>query len=95
MLMIKKCRFGCPPLELIGKASYHIFLAQMFYFYTCSDIYAAIENRWLEMGASLAITIIGGIVFYLVSQPIEKLCQNAVRSLIKKAPASNQNVTQS
>ena len=82
MLMIKKLHFGFAPLEIIGKASYHIFICQMFYFNDPSRIYNAIENRWLEMLISILICLAGGIAFYYAEMPLSNIVKKLTGKLL-------------
>lgn len=53
------------PLELMGKASFHIFFVQIVYYnYFAEKVYFHIANKWLELGIGVALCIIGGLAFY-------------------------------
>ncbi len=82
-LMFVIIRFGkikFAPLELIGKASFNIFLVQMIYYIYYEDLAG---NRF-PMGAAYAISVFGcvaaGILFYLAESRLTK----AVTGLLKK-----------
>ncbi len=90
MLLLKNCNFGFKPLEIIGKASYHIFLTQMFYFYDPSLIYNAISNRWIEMVVSLVICIFGGVLFYYIEKPLTATITKKMKLLLNKQSHSTQ-----
>lgn len=68
---IGKCRIKCAPLELIGKASYNIFLVQMFYFWInpVADLNVTIGSK---VFLNLVICLLIGIVYYLIENPITK-----------------------
>lgn len=70
MLMITKCHFGFAPLELLGKASYHIFLVQMVYYTVAPCLYDRIASRPLQFLASMAICLVGGVAFYYLESPL-------------------------
>lgn len=71
LLKCEKLRFS--PIELIGKASYNIFLVQMAYYGIFADwLYAVIENKFLQFVISLLICVLLGVVFYLVETPLTK-----------------------
>lgn len=62
---------SCPPLELIGKASYNIFLVQMVYFnYVAARIYPIAKSLLLCNILNLCITILAGILFFYVEHKI-------------------------
>lgn len=83
-IAIRKCEFRCRPLELLGKASYNIFLTQMVYFYAMSKfVYRLVENKWLQLAISMIVCITGGILFYYVETPITKWINNRIDA---KAP---------
>lgn len=68
------------PFEMIGKASYHVFLVQMVWFnYAAGIAYAFVENRALQMLMNLAVSFIVGIIFY----QIETRITSSVTSRIK------------
>ena len=83
-LMIWLLKYGnlrFVPLEIIGKASYHIFLVQMAYY---AGYYPILSDK-LGKGPVLlligmAICLIIGIAFYLIDQPVQK----AINKLYKK-----------
>lgn len=70
-LVDKNIKFA--PLEIIGKASYNIFLTQMVYYcYLYGKIKETFGNIYLNAVASIAICVIIGIVFYEIENRITK-----------------------
>lgn len=68
---VKNCHFM--PLEIIGKASYNIFLTQMVWFgLTAWYLEKFIVNRALLLGMDLLICIGVGVIFYYIETPITK-----------------------
>ncbi|MBQ6560409.1 MAG: acyltransferase family protein [Erysipelotrichaceae bacterium] len=63
-------RFGL--LELIGRASFNIFLTQMVYFVGAKVIYKAIQNIWISNLVNILICCVVGIVFYMIESRITK-----------------------
>ncbi len=67
------------PLEIIGKASYHIFLAQMVYY---AGYYTVLQDRvstWqghLIAGIIISLTI--GVVFYYIDKPIQDWLESLI-----------------
>lgn len=57
-------RFGFPPLELIGKASFHIFLVQMVYYNYIWEMYLLIPNVLIHLLVSMANCVLVGVIFY-------------------------------
>jgi len=73
-LLIKKVKnFRFVPLEIIGKASYNIFLVQMVW-YTVGSWYLEkfIQSRVFLLGANILVCIVGGVIFYYIETPITK-----------------------
>ncbi len=65
LTMLIKLDFRCTVLEMLGRASYNIFLVQMVYYkFYASNIYEKIERRRYELLASIVICIVIGLVFY-------------------------------
>lgn len=65
----KNCRV--PGLTLLGKASYHIYLVQMVYYYLCADyVYLRIPDRKVQLLVSIAACVSVGILFYCLESPI-------------------------
>ena len=63
----------CAPLELIGRACYHIFLAQIiFYNYVAPHIYRAVESKALELLLCLTISLVMGLGYYYIYNKIKK-----------------------
>lgn len=69
--LLKYPNISFKPLELVGRASYHIFLVQMVY-YLCyySIITSKVTDRKAELFIGLIICILIGIGFYLIEKPI-------------------------
>lgn len=71
------------PLELIGKASYNIFLVQMvFYRFASHFIYELVPNRFIQFAICMLSCLTGGIVFYYVETPITNRCIEAYKKLV-------------
>lgn len=68
LYLIKYAKFRFQPLEIVGRASYHIFLVQMvLYRNICiSYIYEIITKRYHQLFVILGISIILGVLFYFV-----------------------------
>lgn len=81
----------CKPLELLGKASYNIFLVQMvfFRFGVRHVISMFVSNPVIHFLLCLMVCLVGGVVFYFVETPITKACIGAYKKWI-----SNRNVPQ-
>ena len=77
MLLLCKCNIRCKVLELLGKASYNIFLVQMFYYcYVANVVYSVIHNRMLQLIINICICVLGGIIFYVIEVPITEKIKN-------------------
>ncbi|MBR3825357.1 MAG: acyltransferase [Lachnospiraceae bacterium] len=77
---VQNCHFA--PLEIIGKASYNIFLTQLTW-YTVGSWYVEkfIDNTFILWGINLLVCITAGLIFYFIETPITK-------RIIKKLYAS-------
>lgn len=61
------------PLEIVGKASYNIFLTQMVYYWIMyGKVKEVLENTYLNAFISIIICVIVGIVFYEIEFRITK-----------------------
>ena len=76
MLLLKRNQLRCSVLEIAGRASYHIFLIQMFYF---RYIYSYLNLHFhylLMILVNLMICVSAGICFYLFENRIRKMIKN-------------------
>lgn len=69
-------------MELIGKASYHIFLIQMIYYNHSKYIY--IPKRYLQLIVNILICLSVGVVFYVIESYISKIIRGKVKGIIEK-----------
>lgn len=82
------------PLELIGRASFNIFLTQMVYFIGAKIIYKIVKNIWIANLLNIVICCSAGTVFYLIESRItgsllkyldkKKYFEKQIRALFKK-----------
>lgn len=78
-----KVRF--PLLELVGKASYNIYLTQMLYYYTISNsLFQNIGSRKIQLLVSMLICVCSGILFYYAETPLTKYVQRRIGALLSK-----------
>ncbi len=67
-------KWRCAPLELMGKASYHIFLAQVIYYnHIAPAIYNAVGSRVLALVLSITISLSLGIGYYFAYNGIKRM----------------------
>ena len=77
-------RIKCPPLELLGKASYHIFLVQMFFY---QFVAYPLRVRFTDASTitmlfiSMAACISCGIIFYGIETRIMKWIMKGIHAL--------------
>lgn len=82
LFIIKGSGFKLSILEMIGKASYDIFLVQMVYFVTgVSFINRVLSNLYIRNTINIVICVIGGLMFYCVDS---KLTGKITRNLVPK-----------
>lgn len=60
------------PIEILGKASYHIFLTQMVYYNWALHMYDRIDNIVVRNAINFGCCIAAGLLFYKVEQQISK-----------------------
>lgn len=74
------------PLRYIGKASYHIMIAQMtiFYFMRLKEFENRFPSVWLSILFDLIICISAGCIFYALDSSFRKFCSKKFRPLAKK-----------
>lgn len=80
MYLIKNCTIRCKFLEMLGKASFHIYLVQMVYYRFCSNmVYTNVERREMELLINIVISVTIGLFFYFVeSQLTNKIIEKIV-----------------
>ena len=72
-VLITKARISCKPLEILGKASFNIFLVQMLYYAFAARItYKIISNEPLQILVSIVICILAGIPFFMLENCLTK-----------------------
>ena len=70
------------PLELLGKASYNIFLVQMvWYFLTPSIISNYIKNTEIELLINIIVCVVCGVIFFAIETPITKFVNRKIYEL--------------
>ena len=79
-------KITCKGLELLGKASFHIYLIQMVYYNFFSErVYALVSSGQVRIIINIIICIVVGLVFYWVERPVTKLMVSLTRGWIKCA----------
>lgn len=85
--VIRKDKLKCRIIEIIGKASYNIYLVQMVYFVKHAGvIYAIFERREYSYFCNVCMCVIFGVCFYYIEKPLTKKiinCLDLVLNLIK------------
>ena len=70
--LIRKVHFGFKPLEVVGKASFNIFLVQMIYYNFADQTYALIPNVALHLFLSIVNCVAAGVLFYLLENKLTR-----------------------
>ena len=71
--LLLKRRLKFAPLELLGKASYNIFLCQIVYYnLVAPTVYGFVPNKLLQLLINIAMNVSIGLVFYFVETPITR-----------------------
>ena len=71
-MIVRLGKIHCKPLEILGKASYNIFLVQMVYYLVLNNISNLFSNQWLLLFTSIVVCTIGGIIFYYIETPVTR-----------------------
>ena len=70
--VLQEVRMCFAPLEVLGRASYHIFLAQMIYYGGYYSILKEkIGSRPGLLAAGMALCVAAGVLFYYVEKPVQ------------------------
>ncbi len=65
--ILNNVTINCKILEKISKASYHIFLTQMVYYYTLSKyVYKFVNNDLIVIFVNIVICCTCGYIFYII-----------------------------
>lgn len=78
--ILRSVKIKILPLELIGKASYHIFLVQMCYYLTYRAILSEMIKPWqlcFILGVLISISL--GIIFYFIETKISRFILSQLR----------------
>ena len=71
--ILQNVRIRLAPLEIIGRASYHIFLAQMVYYAGYYDILQGKTGSWqAHLAAGMAVCLAAGMAFYYIDKPMQE-----------------------
>lgn len=69
-------------IEIIGKASYNIFLVQMVYYNHAKAIYRILQIKKWGVLINIVICLSVGVIFYFVETPITRLVHNKAYRMI-------------
>lgn len=68
-----KSKIKFTPLQILGKASFNIFLTQMVYYqYMSSVVKIYVENDYICLLLNVCLCVIVGILFYFIESPLTK-----------------------
>ena len=86
--LIEKTQLKCKPLELLGKASFNIYLTQKIFYYGMETLFDGhfpfIHSTWVQCLVNLVLCFAIGILFYYIETPLTKTLLQKIR---KKLPA--------
>ena len=88
-ILIRKCRFGFLPLEMIGKATFNIFLVQKIYYHYFAKkyFYVYTDSFYLRLMINIVVCCVVGIIFYYIeSQITTRLVQWSRKKLANRDP---------
>ena len=70
--LIQHVHWSFKPLEIIGQASFNIFLVQMIYYNFAENINEMIPTPSVQLLFSIVSCVVIGILFYYMEQPLTK-----------------------
>jgi len=70
--MLTNVKIKCRPLEIVGRASFNIFLVQMIFYSLRGAVYESVQECWAKLCISIGVCVGIGILFYYIEQPITK-----------------------
>lgn len=70
--LVTRISVGCYPLELIGKASFHIFLVQMIFYVLTPKVYPLLPANCPRLLFNIVACVAVGILFYMIENPMTK-----------------------
>lgn len=81
MWLLQNTNIRFKPLEIVGRASYHIFLVQMEYYlgYYQKTYAVAHEQNYIHLALGVAICLLVGIIFYYVDKPLQDWIRKKLR----------------
>lgn len=74
------------PLELLGKASYYIFLTQKVYYSHGRQIYLRIPGEKYDFLVTMVICIVAGVLFYAVVEPVNTRVCRVCKAFVERHP---------
>lgn len=83
--VLQKVRISVTLFEIIGRASYHIFMVQMIYYLGYYETIKDKVNSWVgHLIVGIIICLIIGVVFYYMEKPLQTWIQNRIQSIFEK-----------
>lgn len=71
--VLQKDQLHLKPIEILGKASYNIFLTQMVYYSFISGyVYRIFESRSIHLAVNFMICLVTGVLFWIIETPVTK-----------------------
>ncbi|MBQ7359423.1 MAG: acyltransferase [Lachnospiraceae bacterium] len=77
--LLCKVRVGFKPLEIVGKASFNIFLVQMIYFIFVEETCALIPNVGLHLVVSIVNCVAVGVLFYYLEHRLTQFVISKIK----------------
>ncbi len=71
-VLLSRVKVKFPVLEIIGKASFNIFLVQMIYYNFADRIYQIIPNRGAQLAFNIINCVVAGVIFYYLESKLSK-----------------------
>lgn len=79
VFVLQNIRIQFLPLEILGRASYHIFLVQMIYYAGYYTIIQEKSTTWIaHLIAGIVISLGLGVAFYYIDKPIQNLIRKTL-----------------
>lgn len=82
---ISKIHIRCAPLELIGRATYNIFLVQIIYYLAYCDYSKNYFSSWkIHLLFGIVVSLVIGVLFYLLESNVTRWISYRINLIIDK-----------
>ena len=81
---MKQNTIQCKGIELLGRASYDIFLIQMIWYWAAAKyLYEAVSAAALRLAISIPVCALAGVAFYKIENPVTQWLTGKLKTAAK------------